>query len=63
MNSKERSAISAVENVCEEAVYYIGHANYPERERTALRNVRQAFTLFRRGEYDKIKWDSSEEEQ
>lgn len=39
----------AVQDVCQQAVEYVGSANYLERERHALSNVRQAFRDYEAG--------------
>jgi hypothetical protein len=46
MNNRERAEIQQLEEVCADAVSYVGMANYRERESLASLAVRQAFADF-----------------
>ena len=40
--------IDNAESICSQAISYVGAANYAERERQALQNVRTAFSKLRK---------------
>ena len=46
MNERERAEIQQLEQVCDDAVLYVGMANYRERQSLAQVAVRQAFVDF-----------------
>jgi uncharacterized protein YfaT (DUF1175 family) len=46
MNKKEKKNLNALLDVCEQAVSYVGRANYDYRESFAQWNVRKAFDDF-----------------
>ena len=46
MNERERAEIQQLEQVCADAVSYVGMANYNERESLAQVAVRRAFVDF-----------------
>jgi hypothetical protein len=46
MNERERAEIQQLEQVCADAVSYVGMANYSDRTSLAQVAVRQAFTDF-----------------
>jgi len=54
MTKKEREQLEDLQDVCEQAVRYVGSANYDYRESLAMYNVRKAFNDFYHGR--KIKW-------
>ena len=60
MTKKEKQHLEALENVCRNAVSYVGKANHDCRERLAVRNVRRAFDDYLDGK--KPKWIETEEE-
>jgi len=49
MTKKETKNIQALQDVCEQAVSYVGMANYSHRESHALWNVIKAFEDFQCG--------------
>jgi len=61
MTKKEKRNLQALKDVCENAVSYVGQANYDYRERIAMHNVRQAFDDFADGK--KPKWQELDEEE
>lgn len=54
----EKENLSALLEVCEEAVSYVGLANWSERESLAKWNVRKAFNDFQKGK--KPQWAGEE---
>jgi hypothetical protein len=46
MNERERAEIQQLEQVCADAVLYVGRANYHERQSLAQVAVTQAFVDF-----------------
>ena len=58
MNKKEKANLDALQKVCEQAVSYVGSANYHERELLAIWNIGKAFEDSQAGK--KPKWKERE---
>lgn len=57
MNEEQDRGLERLRRVCQNAVNYVGSANYPEREGIAHSNIANAFALYRSEKYDKIEFD------
>lgn len=54
LTKKEVSALYALRLVAQEAVEYVGFANYAERERHAKKEISRNFNLFMEMRYSEI---------
>ncbi len=52
----DENILDALEIVAEQAVMYVGMANYREREEYALKVLARAFNAAKKGNLAKVKW-------